>query len=523
MPDVLEMPPVAVDDETDEQGRQRRLQQRQPLTIPAPANAQQPSQPQTPAQSTPSLPPVQVSPQQPAAPSGAPAITPPKPVMATPATQSTPSLPPVNPPGVNVPGYQNGAPQLHGWKKAADVIASMFPIGRAVETAIPGTPQNFDLEQQKAMLRASKWQEAEKSAAETDEVKARTESLRNPSPKTAPEPKTVDTGDGVFQFNEDTGRYDIKIGPSKTADKGSEYKSYTVPGSDAPVMARQVGDKLLGRDGKELAANAVPFEKPAADSGKLSAEIEAQIGAKPTTATFGGKTYPSPQAAQAAWGKEAERIKNEEAGSAADARGKGFGRNRPVEVLDTYNGNRPIRVSAGEQEDNPDRYINQSAGVQAASKDKQFADIDYAADKARAAINGLDKPMNAFQIAKLEMAMRETDPGVFNTEIDTMLGSQKLTEPQQDFVTWIAQLHERAMSLRSIAGMGQGSESLRQAIIATLPGIKSGDKQLMLKQLDAFQNQAKILSEGVPNIKPQGEGAPKGTGKSWNPASGKYE
>jgi hypothetical protein len=44
---------------------------------------------------------------------------------------------------------------------------------------------------------------------------AETQKALNPPKKTPPEPKTVDTGDGVFQYNEDSGRYDIKVGPSK--------------------------------------------------------------------------------------------------------------------------------------------------------------------------------------------------------------------------------------------------------------------------------------------------------------------
>lgn len=45
-------------------------------------------------------------------------------------------------------------------------------------------------------------------------------------------------------------------------DKPGEYKPYTVPGATAPMLATQVGSKLIDRTGKELPANAVPFEKP---------------------------------------------------------------------------------------------------------------------------------------------------------------------------------------------------------------------------------------------------------------------
>lgn len=52
-----------------------------------------------------------------------------------------------------------------------------------------------------------------------------------------------------------------KTGAAKP-DKPGEYKPYTVPGATAPMLATQVGSKLIDRTGKELPANAVPFEKP---------------------------------------------------------------------------------------------------------------------------------------------------------------------------------------------------------------------------------------------------------------------
>ena len=43
-----------------------------------------------------------------------------------------------------------------------------------------------------------------------------------------------------------------------------------------------------------------------------------------------------------------------------------------------------------------------------------------------------------------------------------------------------------------------GSDQLRAAIRATLPSAKSGDRDLMLKQLNAFDQQVDALHTGVP-------------------------
>jgi hypothetical protein len=72
-----------------------------------------------------------------------------------------------------------------------------------------------------------------------------------------------------------------------------------------------------------------------------------------------------------------------------------------------------------------------------------------------------------------------------------------LSDAQKDFVIAATQMNERVLSLRNVAGMGQGAQDLRQAIQATLPGAGSGDKKTMLKQLDAFDQQASLLRKGV--------------------------
>lgn len=139
-------------------------------------------------------------------------------------------------------------------------------------------------------------------------------------------------------------------------------------------------------------------------------------------------------------------------------------------------------------------------GVSAISKQAQMQDIKVASQNMRQAINSLENPLSTTTIAHLTMAARSTDPSVFNTEVDSLLGSQQLTPDQQNFLVWMSQLHERAMSLRNIAGMGAASDKLRDAIIATLPSAKSGDRDLMTRQLDAFDNMVGNLERGIPIV-----------------------
>ena len=140
-------------------------------------------------------------------------------------------------------------------------------------------------------------------------------------------------------------------------------------------------------------------------------------------------------------------------------------------------------------------------GTQLMSKNAQLGDIAYASGQMRNAIKNIgDKGFDADAIAKMTMAARNTDPTVFQQLKDSLLGSQRLTEPQKDFVVWLQQLHERALSLRNIAGMGNGSDMLRNAIVEMLPSVKSGSTSMANKQLDAFDNQVRILGGGIPKV-----------------------
>jgi len=103
----------------------------------------------------------------------------------------------------------------------------------------------------------------------------------------------------------------------------------------------------------------------------------------------------------------------------------------------------------------------------------------------------------------MTLAMRSTEPTAPKQIIDALGGAQTLSNDEQQFVTALANLHERAMALRSVAGIGQqGSDTMRNAIVAMLPALKD-NPQLMLKKLNAFDQQLNVLSKGIPKVKGQ--------------------
>jgi len=145
-------------------------------------------------------------------------------------------------------------------------------------------------------------------------------------------------------------------------------------------------------------------------------------------------------------------------------------------------------------------------GTKLRPKQAQMKDIETASSKARESIQNLKQgDFSPDQVLKLQKAMSEEDAGAVHTLMQN-LAMRATTEAQQDFIIWITQLNERAMSLRNIAGMGAGAQDLRNAIRAMLPGLGSGNTKMMLKQLDAFDQQVKVLEEGVPSPGKGGSG-----------------
>jgi hypothetical protein len=144
-------------------------------------------------------------------------------------------------------------------------------------------------------------------------------------------------------------------------------------------------------------------------------------------------------------------------------------------------------------------------------------DIETASTNARDAIKGL-KPgdFSADQVALMTKAMTEENEGAAHAIMQN-LAMRATNDQQQDFIIWIRQLNERAMSLRNVAGMGAGAQDLRNAIRAMLPGLASGNTKMMLKQLDAFDQQVRVLEEGVPSPGKGGAGKLVGTDKTKDP------
>jgi hypothetical protein len=242
------------------------------------------------------------------------------------------------------------------------------------------------------------------------------------------------------------------------------------------------------------AVNQVVFPQLKKTAG-LDPIITSQIGKPPDASAYpNGEQDPIYKAKAKQWGIEAETIKNR----MAEARGMGYNMSRVGPYVN--NDGELVTATAGQALANG--FTPAAPTFQLMSKQAQFQEMENASGKLRGAIEAL-QPGDAFtpdQVAKLSLAARAPDEGTFHSIVSN-LASSTTNERQQDYLIWLQQMGERILSLRNVAGMGQGAQDLRAAIQATLPNLSSGSKEFALKRLDAVDNQIKLLHQGIGKLK----------------------
>lgn len=179
------------------------------------------------------------------------------------------------------------------------------------------------------------------------------------------------------------------------------------------------------------------------------------------------------------------------------ARAIATNQNRPVQVIDSR-GNL-VYSTAGQAISNG--YAPAGPGAAAMGKNAQLTDIYSGIGSMKVAIVGLpNDEFSTAQLAKLQAILREPDDSLRATLWTNFVGSENLAPGEQDFVVALQQLRERALSVRNLAAMGVGSDAQRAQVLNSLPGILSGNKTMMLKQLNAFANFVDNLATGVPHV-----------------------
>jgi hypothetical protein len=201
--------------------------------------------------------------------------------------------------------------------------------------------------------------------------------------------------------------------------------------------------------------------------------------------------------------KAAIDYKTEEAKKVAEGRGKGYAEFRPQAVADSFDNNNITTMTQAEiaegNKKEPGRFklITPSEYAKAENRTALLGDIRMNIDATKESLGGLTNDFDQKQRFKIYEAMKVEHPsGAIGNLIAGEFG-KSLTPDQQQYLVDISALQENAMAMRSVLGMGQGSEDLRNAIRATIPSAGTYSKSYASKQLKKFDQILNRLESGV--------------------------
>jgi hypothetical protein len=231
---------------------------------------------------------------------------------------------------------------------------------------------------------------------------------------------------------------------------------------------------------------------------RIPPEIGDQIGAPPDPRDYSKRDSDPQYAADLReYGKKAMELEMKKASASAVARAKAQNDYKIVEVTDYDENGDPVTHFTTGKAALEGGLSSATQGAKNLSRSKQIEDIKVSSDKLRDAVTNIDKPFSPKQIALMQEALKAGDESIASAEMQA-LANEQLTDKQFQAALWIKHLNERAMSLRNIAGMGQGAQDTRDAIRSLLPNMGTGSAERMKTMLDAFDNQVRILGSGVP-------------------------
>lgn len=199
------------------------------------------------------------------------------------------------------------------------------------------------------------------------------------------------------------------------------------------------------------------------------------------------------------------------------ARMEVLGQTREYPVLDTQNGNSPAFLNAADintaNKQQPGRYMPAGPAAPALQKTALIEDIRGNVQAVRGNLQAMPD-FNGMDKAKIALALRSRDPRGSISALISGGAAGALNPAQQDYLVNTALLIENAMAMRSVLGAGQGSEDLRSAIQATIPGPTTPNREYALKQLGQFEKVLNRLERGVPKVQLRNDvGAGQGGGQ----------
>jgi hypothetical protein len=150
------------------------------------------------------------------------------------------------------------------------------------------------------------------------------------------------------------------------------------------------------------------------------------------------------------------------------------------------------------------RFVDARLSTTIKAKSAAFTEIENSAKQVRVALDGLKqagrKNFSNTRLAKFASALRsERDDKATRNLFDAEV-KKTLTPAEVNYVTAVLNLRESAYSLRSLQGLGQGSDLLRAGIAALLPGASTPGPEYAESAMDKFDVELETLKRGIPGL-----------------------
>jgi hypothetical protein len=197
----------------------------------------------------------------------------------------------------------------------------------------------------------------------------------------------------------------------------------------------------------------------------------------------------------------------------------------PMSVYDTNTGNLELLSKAEIDKANEQnrkkglgsRYIGAELATKIKAKGATFDEIQTSSKQVRDALAQLPGDFSQSQVAKFAQVLKTPDNGSSIRNFLATDYAKSLTPAEINYVTAVKNLKESAFALRSIGGMGQGSDMLREAIAEVVPGERTPTKAYAVSSLDRFDTQVSKLRGGIPGLGAAEQTFNTGTTPNQNP------
>ena len=176
----------------------------------------------------------------------------------------------------------------------------------------------------------------------------------------------------------------------------------------------------------------------------------------------------------------------------------------PMAGYDSANGNTGFitkkMILDAEKEGDSGRFVPIEAATKIRSRLAAFSEIEIASTTAKNALKNLDTDFTLEFRAKMAQMLKADDSRSAAQNLISSSIGRTLTAPQRNYVIAVANMKESAFGLRTLQGLGQGSDTLRAAMEGMVLNAHTWSKAAGAEQMRLFDQETAALKKAIPGL-----------------------